>query len=364
MKPGFRISLSLYLLVLGIASSPAQAVPVIPNVATTTATALSTGQVPDPNPTNFFGVLFTDLTPSVVDDGPAADAESVTSIPSGAETSVGSASAAIDTTDFFGGSTYGASSEVRTSDSGPPTDGPTGFLQLTFNMANQSLAAVDAVLDTTGLIGPGETGTVDAVLNLTGSLIYDDPTGIAAATEVLDIFDPSIVLDVVPEMVSSVSIAFLIADAVDPTMVDPNNPPAASVFSGSATLESVVGGGMPAFSTSGDLDPSQFAQIGTCDAFFCQYDIDISIPFFDIQSLGFGEQFEAGLILTTSVNGVTGNTGADGRRLVSDFEDTASFGISIDVQQRASVPEPSSIALLALGVALMGVARRRAGHNR
>jgi hypothetical protein len=346
--------------------------PIIPNVTTTTAVAFTSGQVPDPDPNNFLGALITDADPVVVNDGTASVADSVSSIATGgAETSTGGAHATVDAADFFGGSTYGASSEVSTSDSGTPTNGPTGFLGLPFNMTNQSLAVIDAVLNTTGLIGVGETGTVDAVLDITGSLIYEDPTGTASATEVVDPFDPTMV-DIVPDMETSFSISFLVGDAVDATTVDPESPPVASVFSGSATLESILGGDAPGttpvFSTSGDLSVGDFTQIGTCDEFFCQYDIDISIVLSDIQSLGFGEELEAGLLLLTSVEGVSNNTGTglpdSGIHLVSDFDQTASFGISINVQPAAAASEPASAAVLALGLAILGATRRSARRGR
>ena len=344
-------------------AGPAHAVTVVPNVTTANPSASSSGQVPDPDPNNFLGVLFY-FDPDPSDPVPPSAGGSVSSVPSGgAETSIGSAAASVDAVDFFGGSTYGARSEVFTDDTATPT-GPTGFLDVQFNMNNQSLAAVDAVLDTTGLVGPGEVASVDAVLNLSGFLTYEDPTGAASATEVDDGLGN--IIDIVPDMETSVSILFLLADDVDIGNVDPANPPAAALYSGSATLESVLGGGTPALSVEGDLLLSDFIQVGACDAFFCQYAIAISVPFVDVPNLalGFGDSFGAGLILNTSVEGVSDNDGVDGRRLVSDFSQTASFSVALNVSAAGTpLPAPATAGVLGLGLVILGALGRRARRD-
>ena len=335
-----------------LVAGPVQAVTVIPNVSNTTAIASTSGQVPDPDP-NGFGGLFTSAFPVIENNASASVVDSVSSLATGgAETSTGAANVSVDAVDFFGQSVYRAKSEVFTDPARQPTTGPNGFLGFEFNMNNQSLAAIVATLDTIGLVGPGDTAAVDEVLNLSGSLIYEDPTGTAGGANV-------------PDMQTSVSVLFLLADVVEvPLVMDPDNPPATAAFSGGAILGSVLngGGGAPILSTQGDLSANDFLVNGTCDAFACQYDINISVPFFDIQSLGFGDTFEAGLFLLTSVAGVSGNTDIAGRRLVSNFFDTASFSVTLEVERAGTVPEPGTAIMLVLGLAILGATRRRPRH--
>jgi len=360
VNPITRILLGSVAVGACLIAGSAQAVTVIPNVSNTTAVATTSGQVPDPDPLNFLGALFTTALPVVENNTSASVADTVSSLATGgAETSDGAANATIDSTDFFGGSVYRARSEVFTDPAIPPTNGPSGDFGFEFNMNNQSLVAIVATLDTIGLVGPGDTATVDAVFNLSGSLVYEDPTGAAGATEVQDPFDPSLV-EIVPDMQTSVSVQFLLADVVVPPLVpDPENPPVTAVFSAGATLESVLNGGTPMLSTQGDLNVGDFIMNGVCDGFTCQYDIDISVPFFDLQSLGFGDTFEAGLILLTSVEGVSGNFGGAGRRLESNFFDTASFSVTLEVEQAGAVPEPGSVFMLGIGLVVLTLTRRR-----
>ena len=110
------------------------------------------------------------------------------------------------------------------------------------------------------------------------------------------------------------------------------------MFNGSATLASKVGGGAPDLTREGDwadiaLD-GDFVMNGACTAFSCEFDINTTITFNDVQSIGFGQTFEVGLILFTSVDGVSDNINDiinDGRRLESNFFDTASFQVTLDV---------------------------------
>lgn len=326
---------------LWLTVAPVQAVPVTPNVSNTTAVAIISGQVPDPDSNNNNGVLPVIATPIIGINAGASITDNVSSV---AATYDGAAEVSIDPTDFFGGSAYRAKSEVLTHSAASTSGLP--------HMNNQSLVAFGATLDTNGLLGPGETATVDAVFNLSGSLIYVDPTGQAAGT------------DGVPDMQTSVSVLFLLADVVEPPLAfDPDNVPVAARFNGSATLGWMLDEERPILSTQGDLNASDFTMIGLCNKFICQYDIDISVPFVDIQSVDFGETFEAGLFLLTSVDGVSAYNDNDdidkGRRLVSNFFDTASFSVTLQVESAGSVPEPGTALILALGIAVLGASRRR-----
>lgn len=345
-----------------LAAVSAQAMPVTPNVTGATAIAITSGQVPDPDPSNFLGAL-TANSLDVQIDLPATAAAGVSSIPSGgAETTDGAAQADIDLADFFGGSEYRARSEVFTAPPPATPTGPTGVGPDQFNMLNQSLAAIVAALDTIGLVGQGEEATVDAVLNVSGSLIYQDPTGVAGAPLVE--FLPG-EFEIAPDMQASVSLQFLVADLLGSPPVDPDNPPVDALFNGSATLASIDGIGAPVLSVEGDLDLTDFNQIGACDQFFCQYDIDTSFSYTDILgTLGFGDTFEAGFLMLTSVDGLSHNAGSAGRRLVSNFYDTGSFDVILQVES-SDVPEPGTLIMLTLGLAALGASvrcRRDAPH--
>ena len=339
---------------------PAQAVVVNPNVSQTTAVAFTSGQVPDP--LSFFGLGFDDS--GEVQQADATAAATVTSIPTGgAETADGAAQVTVDLSNISN-SLFKARSEVFTA---PPPLVPTGappppFDFLSFNMLDQSLAAMTATLSTVGLVGPGETAMVDLVLNLSGTLVYDDPTSAAAATVAVNPFDPNDT-ETVPDMSTSVSALLLLGDSLvvaDDFLLGFTID---ALFNGSATLASMVGGGPPGLTREGDwadvaLD-GDFVLDGTCTASYCEYDISTTITFDDVQSVGFGETFDVGLILFTSVDGVSDNFGNGGRRLVSNFFDTATLQATLDVEPNSTIPEPGTAVILALGLVGLGFSRRR-----
>ncbi len=311
-------------------AGPAHAVEVNPTVSDTTAVAFTGGQVPDP--VTFLGFNFADSGEVQLADAIAA--ATVTSIPNGgAETADGAAQVSVDLVNI-NNSLFRARSEVSTaSPPAVPTPPPFNFL-----MQDQSLAAMTATLSTDGLVGPGETAMVNLVLNVSGTLVYTDPSGTAAANVLVDPFDPTNT-EIAHDMSANVSALLLIADVLQVTddillAVDFNNLPVASLFNGSVTLASKVGGGAPDLTREGDwadtaLD-GDFVMNGACTAFSCEFDINTTITLNDVQSMGFGQTFEVGLILFTSVDGISDNTNG-GRRLESNFFDTANFQVTLDV---------------------------------
>ncbi len=311
-------------------AGPAHAVDVNPTVSNTTAVAFTSGLVPDP--VDGLGFAATDSGEVQLTDAIAA--ATVTSIPNGgAETADGAAQVSIDLGNISN-SLFRARSEVFTAPPpAVPTPPPFNFL-----MQDQSLAAMTATLSTDGLVGPGETAMVNLVLNVSGTLVYNDPAGTAAANVLVDPFDPTNT-EIAHDMSANVSALLLLADALEVTDdmlldLDINNLPVASLFNGSVTLASKVGGGAPDLTRDGDwadmaLD-GDFVMVGACTAFSCEVDINTTITLNDVQSIGFGQTFEVGLILFTSVDGISDNVN-DGRRLESNFFDTASFHVTLDV---------------------------------
>jgi hypothetical protein len=75
------------------------------------------------------------------------------------------------------------------------------------------------------------------------------------------------------------------------------------------------------------------------------------MEFADVQSLGFGDLFDVGLLLMTSADGVS----AENRVIDSDFGNTASVDVAFVAQQ---APAPATLLLLAAGLIGMAAARR------
>jgi hypothetical protein len=330
-----------------VVSGAARAVVVTPVVSSSSAAVGTFAAVPFPG----FPLPFTSFAVDVQPTNASVAASIDNLVFDGAETAEGEAEVAIDTTDI-NNSVVKAKSKVFTADAPPPSQ--------EILTTDRSVGGLSATLSTDGL-APADTASVNLLLGVTGSLIYNDPTGSAGTFEVEDPFDPTMV-DIVPDMTASVSVILALADVLPVTGPEIPEPlPFETLFDGSVVLESTTGAGTtPDLIREGDwADVARdldFTTIGTCDAFFCQINISTSILFEDVQSLGFGETFEAGLILLTNVEGISDS----GRSLESNFFDTASFELSFTLLTDTPVPEPATWLLMAFGLAAFGVRRNRA----
>lgn len=328
------------LILLGGAPS-ARAVPVLPIVSNSTAAAVSAGLVPQ------FIIDF----PVPVDVQPttASVATTLTNPAGGAEAAQGAAAVNVDTTDI-NASIVRARSQVSTATSSPPAP------DTTHAMTNGSVAGFNATLSTAGLL-PGGTATVDIALTVRGSLIYSDPGG-RATTVVIEEF-------AVPDISANVSVILALADVfavVDPLPPIPDPLPLRPLFNGSATLQSPdLLGGAPNLVRAGDwADPirdADFVPFGACTATSCQYDVMMTLNFVNVQSLGFGETFDIGLLLQTNAEAIS----EEGRGAASLFFDSASIVVALTAPV-AAVPEPGTLMLLAVVIA--GLARRGAVARR
>jgi hypothetical protein len=332
-------------------SSTAQAVPVTPVVSNSTAAVGTIGIVPFPISNFALDVQTTN----------ASAAATASNVPlGGADTADGAAEVSIDVTDIN-------NSEVKSRSIVSTTDLP-AFSAQEFGMADRSVGGLSATLSTAGL-APGDTASVDLLLNVSGSLIYSDPGGNASTTTVVDPFDATN-FDVVPHLSADVSVLFAVADLLAITTTSifgldiPDPLPFFALFNGSAALQSTTGTGTaPLLVLEGDwADPSRSGDfvVGTCDATFCQVDITTSILFQNVQSLGLGETFEAGLLLLTNAEAYSdaNPVAGTGRSAESNFFQTASFDVSLSLIPSTAVPEPGTLLLVALGLAVFGATRR------
>jgi hypothetical protein len=215
-------------------------------------------------------------------------------------------------------------------------------------MTDGSIAAFNATLSAAGL-APAGTATVDLRLAVRGSLIYADPGGGA-----ITVIDPDFDLPV-SGISTNVSVILAIAAATTPV---PIPPPLLPLFNGSATLRSpMVAGNAPDLVLEGDWAsrPGDFTAV-TCDALMvCRVDVAMTLLLAGVESLGFGETFDIGLILETNADAISDT----GRMAASLFFDSASVGVSLTAQ----VPEPGTLALVALAM-LVIAAMRGAGARR
>ncbi len=273
--------------------------------------------------------------------------------PTRADTTDGAATATVDATDI-NLSTVGARSFVGTDVGGSPFPPPDPVFR---NLMNLSIGGYSATLSTDGL-APGDTAQVNLTLNVDGSLIYTDPNGIAGETvESIDDMGMPILIS---DMSGTVSVIMSLTDATTDVnfSLDPDDLSFVPLFNGSATLESVAGNNMPVLTRAGDWDdPARtvdFTVVPGCDAFFCQIDVIMSLLFEDVQQLGFGDEFDVGLLVFTDAEAL----GAPGRSLDVHFLNTASVTVDIIALSQA-VPEPTTLLLLGLGLAGLGFARKR-----
>lgn len=136
---------------------------------------------------------------------------------------------------------------------------------------------------------------------------------------------------------------------------------ALSVFDGTASLSSTSRTTPPDLLRTGDWADSardgDFAEVGTCGAFTCQYDVDTIATLDDALLVGFGESFGIEVkLITTAFQAQGRETGAE-----ADFDDTTVISLSSGTPgvTLTFVPEPASATLLALGVGALGAMRRR-----
>lgn len=354
MKTNSAMAMSAVLLtsILLAASGTAGAVTVTPVVAGSTAAVGATALAPP-------GILDVPYDVQMTNASAAASASNVPF--GGADTAEAQADVSIDTSDIN-------NSEVKARSLASTTDVP-AFTSQYLPLTGRSVGGLNATLSTTGL-APGDTASVDLLLNVSGSLIYSDPGGNASTTTEVNPFDPSD-FDVVPHLSADVSVLFAVADLLTITTTSifgldiPDPLPFFALFNGSAVLESTTGiGTAPMLVLEGDwADPARsgdFTTVGTCDASFCQVDIATSILFQNVQSLGLGETFEAGLLLLTNAEAYSDanpTTGAS-RSAESNFFNTASFDVSLNLAPSTAVPEPGTLLLIILGIATLGATQR------
>jgi hypothetical protein len=217
-------------------------------------------------------------------------------------------------------------------------------------MTNGSVAGFSATLSTNGL-SPGGTATVDIALTVKGSLIYTDAGGSATTVVIEDI--------AVPDISANVSVILALADVflVTNPIPIPNPLPLLPLFNGSATLQAPeFAGDTPALVRVGDwanpLRNADFVPVGVCTAMFCQFDVTMTLNFEDVQSLGFGETFDIGLLLQTNADAISD----EGRLAASLFFDSASIEVTLTALN-AQVPEPGTLLLLALAIVGLALAR-------
>lgn len=270
------------------------------------------------------------------------------------DTTDGSAHATLDNTDI-NLSTVGARSTVTTGAGGSDSPVPN---PPTRSLANFSIGGFGATLSTTGL-APGDTGEVDLTLNVDGTLTYVDPAATAGMNvEIQDPFGgPS---TFVSDISGSVSVLMALSDQL-PTLASPVVPDLTSLsftplFNGSLVIESSAGAGTaPTITAIGDFQVGDFTVQPGCDGMFCQVDVLLSRTFNDVQSLGFGENFDLGLLMFTEAQIAP----EAGRSLDIDFANTASVDVALTAVPGTSVPEPATLGLLAAALGLTGWARRK-----
>jgi hypothetical protein len=166
----------------------------------------------------------------------------------------------------------------------------------------------------------------------------------------------------VPDISANVSVILALADVflvTDPIPI-PDPLPLRPLFNGSATLQSPeVAGEVPVLVRAGDwADPlrnADFAPVN-CTATSCWIDVTMTLSFLDVQSLGFGETFDIGLLLQTNADAIS----EAGRMAASLFFDSASIEVTLTALD-AQVPEPGT--LLLLGLAIAGLARMRGAER-
>jgi len=319
------------------------AVPVTPIVSNPTAAAVTVGSVPDPS--GFIPLFDFDLD---VQAASVSVVKTVTNAPDGAETADGAAAVDLDAVEINNSVVRSRSQVSNDALAAPNTD---------FRMTDGSVASYTATLSTTGL-APGDTATVDLQLTVTGSLIYVDPAGTAGTVVIEDPFDPD-VTEIVPDLLANVSVVLALASfiVVDVTEI-PEPLPFVPLFNGSATLQSTDGmNTAPELVRSGDWASAardgDFTYVGLCNGVTCQVDVALTLFFADVQSLGFDETFDIGLVLLTNADAVSDS----GRMAAALFFDSASVEVTLTALV-AQVPEPGTLLLLALAVVGLALVHR------